>query len=76
MLVADCFDTLSKAEDIRIPTLVIHGDADEIVPFRMGEQVARTIRGARLLRIVGAHHDDLFARDGERLLDEIAAISS
>jgi len=76
ILVADCFDTLSKAEDIRVPTLVIHGDADEIVPFWMGEQVAQAIRGARLLRIVGAHHGDLFARDGERLLAEIAAIGS
>jgi fermentation-respiration switch protein FrsA (DUF1100 family) len=74
ILVPDHFDTLAKSEDIGIPTLVIHGDADEIVPFWMGERLARAIRGARLLRIVGAHHGDLFARDGEHLLAEIAAI--
>jgi len=28
-----CFDTLSKAAQIRVPTQIIHGDADEIVPF-------------------------------------------
>jgi fermentation-respiration switch protein FrsA (DUF1100 family) len=76
ILIPDRFDTLSKSEDIRIPTLVIHGDADEIVPFWMGERVARAIRGAKLLRIAGAHHGDLFARDGERLLAEIAAMGS
>jgi fermentation-respiration switch protein FrsA (DUF1100 family) len=76
ILVPDCFDTLSKSEDIRVPTLVIHGDADEIVPFWMGERLAHAIRGARLLRIAGAHHGDLFARDGEHLLAEIAAIGS
>lgn len=76
LLVPDHFDTLSKSGDIRVPTLVIHGDADEIVPFWMGEQVARAIRGARLLRVAGAHHGDLFARDGERLLAEIAGAGS
>jgi len=76
ILVPDHFDTLAKSEDIRIPTLVIHGDADEIVPFWMGQRLARAIRGARLLRIAGAHHGDLFARDGAHLLAEIAAIGS
>jgi fermentation-respiration switch protein FrsA (DUF1100 family) len=72
-LVADHFDTLSKAREIRVPTLVIHGDADEIVPFAMGERVSRAIRGARLLRVAGGHHGDLFSREGTSLLAEIAA---
>ena len=76
LLVRDHFDTLAKSGDIRIPTLVIHGDADEIVPFWMGERVAHAIRGARLLRIAGAHHGDLFVREGDQLLAEIAALSS
>ncbi len=57
-------------------TLVIHGDADEIVPFWMGESVAGAIHGARLLRVSGAHHGDLFAREGARFIDEIAALGS
>ncbi len=74
LLVADAFDTLGKAEDIRIPTLVIHGDADEIVPFWMGERVAGAIRGARFERVPGAHHGDVFARDREHLLAAITAL--
>jgi fermentation-respiration switch protein FrsA (DUF1100 family) len=71
-LLADRFETLAKAREIHVPTLVIHGDADEIVPFAMGEQVARAL-GGELLRVEGGRHGDLFVRDGERLLDAIAA---
>jgi uncharacterized protein len=72
-LVSDHFDTLSKARDIRMPTLIVHGDADEIVPYAMGERLSREIQGARLLRIEGGRHGDLFMREGRRLLAEIAA---
>ncbi len=75
-LLADRFDTLAKAPDIRVPTLVIHGDADEIVPFAMGERVAGAIAGARFMRVPGGHHGDLFAREGSRLLDAIAALGT
>lgn len=57
-ILADHFDTRAKAKAIRIPTLVVHGDADEVVPFAMGEEVALAIGGARLLRIPGARHAD------------------
>ena len=75
-LVDDQFDTLAKAGDIRARTLVIHGDADEIVPFWMGERLAGAIRGARLLRVPNGHHGDLFLRDPELVLSEIAAFAS
>jgi pimeloyl-ACP methyl ester carboxylesterase len=55
------FDTVSKANEIRAATLVVHGDADEVVPFEMGQAVARAIPGARLLRVPGAHHMDALA---------------
>jgi uncharacterized protein len=72
-LLADRFETLAKAPAIHIPTLIIHGAADEVVPFAMGRRLAAAIAGARLMRVTGGHHGDLFARDGERLLDAIAA---
>jgi non-heme chloroperoxidase len=33
---------------IDVPTLVIHGDADRIVPIAAGERTAKLIKGARL----------------------------
>jgi fermentation-respiration switch protein FrsA (DUF1100 family) len=73
-LLPDRFDTRSKAGAIRVPTLVVHGDADEIVPFAMGEELARSIEGATLLRVTGGHHADLFDREGPRLLDAMVSL--
>lgn len=73
LLVADHFDTLSKARSIAVPTLVIHGDADEIVPFHMGERLVAAIPGARLLRIAGGRHGDLLQRAHASLLEAIAS---
>ena len=72
LLCPDQFDTLSKALRIRVPTLVIHGDADEVVPFAMGQQVATSIPGAALRVVGGGHHNDLFANHRAELVDAIA----
>ena len=42
---------------IDIPTLVIHGDADRIVPFASaGERTAKLVKGARLVTIKDGPH--------------------
>jgi fermentation-respiration switch protein FrsA (DUF1100 family) len=74
-LVRDHFDTLSKSTEIRLPTLVIHGDQDEIVPFWMGQRLARQLPDATLLCVPGAHHGDLFSYAGTSLVERIASFS-
>lgn len=76
LLVPDRFDTLAKTADIRVPTLVVHGDADEIVPFWMGQRLASAIPGARLVRVPGGHHGDLFARDADEIFQAILDLST
>jgi pimeloyl-ACP methyl ester carboxylesterase len=71
LLMPDRFDTLGKSPGIHVPTLVVHGAADEVVPEWMGREIAQTISGARFMSVPGAHHGDLFVRDGQRLLREI-----
>lgn len=41
---------------IRVPTLVLHGTQDRIVPFANAELVAASIPGARLVTLQGAGH--------------------
>jgi len=72
-VIPDRFDTLSKTARIRIPTLVVHGDRDEVVPYDMGQRVAAAIAGATLHTVYGGRHNDLFAIEGAPLLDIIAA---
>ncbi len=42
---------------IKLPTLVVHGKADPLVPFACGEDTARRIPGAKLVGIDGMGHD-------------------
>lgn len=76
LLMPDLFDTLGKSREIHVPTLIFHGDEDEIVPFWMGRSLAGAISGARFVGISGGHHGDLFVRDPEPLLRAIAALGS
>ncbi len=56
---------------VRVPTLVIHGTADPLVPDAGGQDTARTIPGARLLLIGGMGHS--FPREvWPRIIDAIA----
>ncbi len=73
LALGDHFDNLRKAPRVTQPTLVIHGDADGVVPYDMGVTLAGAIAGATLLTIPGGGHNDLFARDRERLLAAIVA---
>jgi pimeloyl-ACP methyl ester carboxylesterase len=43
-------------EEIHIPTLVIHGDADDVVPFSQGVESARRIPNAQFLPVSGGTH--------------------
>ena len=44
-------------KDLQMPTLVIHGDADRLVPLRAGRHTARCIPNAHLEVIEGLGHD-------------------
>jgi 3-oxoadipate enol-lactonase len=50
------FDMTTRLGQIRAPTLVIHGDEDEIVGVAAGEALAAAIKGARLEKLPGAGH--------------------
>lgn len=50
-------DRRSMLKDVKAPTLVIHGEADPLVPIAGGRDTAETIPGARLLTIPGMGHD-------------------
>jgi len=72
-LVPDRYDTLGKARAIVAPTLVVHGDADTVVPFAMGRAVAGAIPDAELFVVHGGHHNDLFRYWRRPVVDAIAA---
>ena len=50
-------DRRALLRTIAAPTLVIHGEADPLVPLEAGRDTAANIPGARLLTIPGMGHD-------------------
>lgn len=60
LLMSHRLDTIAKAKSIKQPTLVLHGDADELIPIAMGEKVAAALPDAKLVRVERGHHADLF----------------
>lgn len=76
LLVPDHFDTLSKASGIEVPTLIVHGDSDEIVPHAMGARLAGALPDGHLRTVPGGKHGDLFGRAGAQLLDEIVRFAA
>jgi len=53
---AASFDVTSRLAEIRIPTLVIHGALDRIVPAVNGQRLAGGVAGARLVVFPDAGH--------------------
>lgn len=51
--------------DIRCPTLIVHGTADDMVPLAHAETAAAQIPGAKLVRLDGADHFAFITRRKE-----------
>jgi pimeloyl-ACP methyl ester carboxylesterase len=53
------FDSFSKVPALRLPSLFIHGTADEVVPYSMGRQLFSASAGTkRFLAVEGGRHGD------------------
>ena len=65
-------DRRPMLKGIKAPTLVIHGEADPLVPIAGGRDTAANIPGARLVTIAGMGHDLPLALV-DTLADAIAA---
>lgn len=60
------FPTASWMAGVTSPTLVLHGTADSVIPFRLGEELYATLREPkRFHAIEGGDHNDTRPRDAE-----------
>ncbi len=64
------FDCSDRLGEIDMPTLVVHGTDDHIVPFSLGQKMARQIPHARLVPVPGSHRA-LFSSHADRLVEEV-----
>jgi uncharacterized protein len=71
-LVVDRFDSLNKADRVRQPTLLVHGDADTLIPIEMSRVLHQALPRAELHVVGGAEHNDVWATGGAALLARVA----
>ncbi len=50
------WESFSRLNSIRVPTLVIHGETDQLIPAKNADILAREIPGAKLLKLSEASH--------------------
>ncbi len=64
-LVRQKFDNAAMIPTVKMPVFVLHGDADEIVPFAQGQKVfALAPEPKRFHRIAGSGHNDTYIAGG------------
>ncbi len=69
------FETTRFLSKIKEPVTLIHGEADDLVPFSMGKELASLLGDrARLIPIRGTSHNDLFFRAEREIEAEILRI--
>ncbi|MBI2215371.1 MAG: alpha/beta hydrolase [Acidobacteria bacterium] len=70
----DSLPTLRALERARVPVLVIHGDADTIIPFRCGKALHDGLTAPKELYVIpGADHNDLPLVGGNAYVDKVAS---
>ncbi len=65
MLMRHRFANAEKLPDLEMPILVLHGDADEVVPFEQGKALAQTNQAAEFVAFPGAGHDLSYWREAQ-----------
>lgn len=60
------FNNIEKIEEITIPTLILHGSADSVIPVKMAEKLQAHCgaRGKRFMVIPGADHGTMIETGG------------
>ncbi len=64
-LIRTKYDSLSKIGDVRVPLLVLHGDRDEVVPFKGGRKLFEAASEPKqFYTIEDAGHNDTYLAGG------------
>jgi fermentation-respiration switch protein FrsA (DUF1100 family) len=76
-LLRDRFPVAERIATVRVPTTVVLGDADSIVPPAQSRAVAEAAAGLhRLVEVPGADHNDRALLDGPELIAAVVSLSA
>jgi len=76
MLLRDRHQVAERLHHIDVPTTVVYGTADSIVPPAQSRAVAEAAAGpTRIVAVAGADHNDRILLDGDQLIDAVADLA-
>lgn len=76
LLLKDRYPVAERVRDVRVPTVVVYGSADSVVPAEQSRTVARVAGGpVTPIEQPGADHNDAELFDDPRLVDAAARLS-
>ncbi|HAL56444.1 MAG TPA: peptidase [Bacteroidetes bacterium] len=69
-LIRSKFNSIDKIRRLTIPILVMHGDQDSIIPFKLGKKLFDAAPAPKeFYEIIGADHNDTYFVGGREYLD-------
>lgn len=75
-LLRDRYPLVDRLSAVRVPTTVVYGTADSIVPPEQSRTVAATAPGpTRVVSVEGADHNDPVLLDGHELIDAVVGLA-
>lgn len=67
------YNNLKKIPQITVPKLIVHGEADDLVPFSMGQKLFKAARAPKyFLPLEEAGHNDTYEMGGARYFQAFA----
>lgn len=74
----DCFNNLAKIKEIELPTLILHGAEDQLIPLyeAVKLQAESAARSKQLYVIPGADHNSVIVRGGATYFETIKKFTS
>jgi uncharacterized protein len=64
-LLVRTYNSLPKIRSIRVPMLFMHGDRDEVIPLRLGQELFAAAQGSKTFWVIpGAGHNDILETAG------------
>ena len=73
MLLQDKFPVAERVSGVDVPTVVVLGTADKVVPAAQSREVAAAAR-AKLVEVAGADHNDEVLLSGPQVVDAVLSV--
>lgn len=77
-LVREDYDNVARLDQLRprgIPVTILHGTADEVIAFDLGERLARSAPWAKFVPVLQGRHNDLYEVAGRQIRTAMLEVS-